>query len=190
MADWQELYTNCENCTACPLAAGRRNVVIGVGDRSADVMLIGEGPGEVEDRQGIPFVGPAGQLLDKLLCAVGIERDRLYIANAVKCHPPANRDPSKDEMEACSVHLRDQIELVSPKVIVCLGRIAAKRLISEDFRITVEHGRWFDRGGVYCTATFHPSALLRDPSRRADAFRDMRGVEDMMIKLGLKGLDR
>ena len=140
-------------------------------------MLIGEGPGEQEDLTGEPFVGPAGHLLDDLLVAVGIARGRIYIANIVKCRPPGNRDPSPAEQEACIGYLRNQVYLIKPKLIVALGRIAAGRIIKPDFRVTKDHGIWFDHRSCKIMATYHPSALLRDPSRRPEAFMDFKSIE-------------
>ena len=139
-------------------------------------MFVGEGPGEQEDLQGVPFVGPAGKLLDSMLEMIDLDRSRIYIANMVKCRPPHNRDPQASEMAACRAWLDRQIALVDPKLIVCLGRISAMALIREDFRITREHGLWFDKDGRRILATFHPSALLRDPSRRPEAFMDLREI--------------
>ena len=139
-------------------------------------MLIGEGPGEQEDLQGVPFVGPAGKLLDSMLEMIGLDRSKVYIANMVKCRPPRNRDPQPAEQQACRAWLDRQIALVDPRIIVCLGRIAAMGVIKEDFRITREHGQWFTLDGRRCMATFHPSALLRDPTKRPDAFMDLRAL--------------
>ena len=139
-------------------------------------MFVGEAPGEQEDRQGIPFVGPAGKLLDRYLFAVDIPRESVYIANILKCRPPRNRDPQPQEAEACIAHLRRQVKIIRPKIIVCLGRIAAMQLIKPDFRITKEHGVWFDRHGTPMCAVYHPSALLRDPAKREDMYRDMLDI--------------
>jgi DNA polymerase len=147
-----------------------------VGNEAAEVMLIGEGPGEQEDLQGVPFVGPAGKLLDDMLEMIDLDREKVYIANIVKCRPPRNRDPQNVEQDACRSWLDRQIALVDPKIIVCLGRIAAKALIREDFRITREHGQWFDVGGRRVLATYHPSALLRDVDKRPEAFMDLREI--------------
>jgi DNA polymerase len=173
---WESLKNECTGCSACGLCDGRTNLVFGVGNEQAKLMLIGEGPGEQEDLQGVPFVGPAGKLLDNMLEMIDLDRTQVYIANMVKCRPPHNRDPRPDEMAACRHWLDRQIALVDPKLIVCLGRIAAKALIRDDFRITREHGQWFDLGGRKALATFHPSALLRDPARRPDAFMDLREI--------------
>ena len=176
MDSWDILNTECASCRACPLCEGRHNLVFGVGNEHADLMFVGEGPGEQEDLQGVPFVGPAGKLLDSMLEMIDLDRSRIYIANMVKCRPPHNRDPQASEMAACRAWLDRQIALVDPKLIVCLGRISAMALIREDFRITREHGLWFDKDGRRILATFHPSALLRDPSRRPEAFMDLREI--------------
>ena len=140
-------------------------------------MLIGEGPGEQEDRQGLAFVGPAGQLLTRMLAAISLPRDRVYICNVVKCRPPKNRDPAISEQEACAEWLQHQIELLEPKVIVCLGRIAAMKFIKPDFRITQEHGKWFDVNGRRVMALYHPAALLRDPNKRPETFDDLKRLQ-------------
>ena len=173
-------------CTACQLCEGRHNVVFGVGREDAEVMFIGEGPGENEDLQGEPFVGPAGKLLDDMLSILDLDRrENCYIANIVKCRPPRNRDPLETEQEACIGYLRNQVALIKPKIIVCLGRIAAKKLIDPDFRITRQHGQWFKRGDFWMMATFHPSALLRDVSKRPEAFDDLMALRAKMKELGL-----
>ncbi len=176
MDSWEALKSECSACRACPLCEGRHNLVFGVGNEQTDLMFVGEGPGEQEDLQGVPFVGPAGKLLDSMLEMIDLDRSKIYIANMVKCRPPHNRDPQTSEMDACRSWLERQIALINPKLIVCLGRISATALIRPDFRITREHGQWFDVGGRKILATFHPSALLRDPSRRPDAFMDLREI--------------
>ena len=173
---WENLAQKCARCNACPLHETRTNVVFGCGNKNADIMFIGEAPGEQEDLQGLPFVGPAGKLLDKYLTAVGLSREDVYIANILKCRPPKNRDPLPEEEDVCINHLRAQISLIKPKILVCLGRISAKRLISEDFRITAEHGIWFEKGPYKICAVYHPSALLRDVSKREDMLKDMLSV--------------
>lgn len=172
----QELNTECQGCTACGLAAVRTNLVFGVGNEHAEVMLIGEGPGEQEDMEGIPFVGRAGKLLDDMLEMIDLDRTKVYIANTVKCRPPKNRDPLDAEKDACRHWLDEQIRLIDPKIIVCLGRIAATSVIDEEFRITRDHGKWFDIDGKRCTAIYHPSALLRDVSKRPETFSDLRSI--------------
>lgn len=174
MDSWEALKQDCMDCRACSLSMTRHNLVFGVGNQQAEVMLIGEGPGEQEDLKGEPFVGPAGKLLDDMLEMIDLDRRKVYIANIVKCRPPKNRDPLGVEQEACRPWLERQIALVNPRLIVCLGRIAAMSLIREDFRITREHGRWFDIGGRRIMATYHPSALLRDVDKRPEAFSDLR----------------
>ena len=164
-------------CRACGLADTRTHVVFGVGNREAEILLVGEGPGQHEDEQGIPFVGRAGQLLDDMLEMIHLDRTKVYIANIVKCRPPQNRDPLNVEQEACLGWLRSQTALLRPKIIVCLGRIAAKEIIREDFRITAEHGQWFQRNGVHMTAIYHPSALLRDVTKRPDTFEDLKSIQ-------------
>lgn len=177
--NFEELRENCLNCRRCGLCETRTNVVVGVGNPRSKVMFIGEGPGENEDLQGEPFVGRGGQLLDKMLAAVDLDRKtNVYIANIVKCRPPKNRDPLPEEQEACIGWLRNQVALIRPKIIVCLGRIAAMRLIRENFKITREHGQWVKKGGFELMAMYHPAALLRDPTRRPDAFEDLMSLRE------------
>ena len=182
MLGWKELEAACGACRQCSLSEGRRNVVFGDGNRDAGVMFIGEGPGQQEDATGVPFVGRAGQLLDDMLKVIGLDRTRVYIANIVKCRPPDNRDPLGLEQEACIGWLRNQVALVRPKIIVCLGRVAAARIIREDFKITREHGILFPRGTYQLMATYHPSYLLRDPRRRPEAFEDLKVLEAEILK--------
>ena len=176
MYGWDELEQACLSCRKCGLCEGRTKVVFGCGDRNADVLFIGEGPGRDEDASGIPFVGRAGKLLDDLLLAAGFEREKVYIANIVKCRPPQNRDPFPEEREACLAWLRNQVSLIRPKIIVCLGRIAAKRLIDPEYRITRHHGQWVCKGGIWMTAIYHPSALLRDVNKRPETFDDLISI--------------
>ena len=175
--DWPELETQCRNCRRCSLCETRHNVVFGVGRRDAEVMFIGEGPGEQEDLKGEPFVGRAGLLLDDMLACIDLDRTMVYIANMVKCRPPRNRDPLQVEQDACAGWLQAQIALIRPRIIVCVGRIAAMAFIKPDFRITREHGQWFDRDGVRYMAIYHPSALLRDPTRRPETFVDLKELQ-------------
>jgi len=186
MESWESLQEICRSCTGCGLCETRHNVVFGVGPRRTDVMFVGEGPGEQEDLQGEPFVGPAGKLLDDMLSIIDLSRENSYIANIVKCRPPRNRDPLETEQEACIGYLRNQVALIQPKIIVCLGRIAAKKLIDPDFRITRQHGQWFKRGNVWMTATFHPSALLRDVSKRPEAFDDLMSIRAKIREIDAK----
>ena len=173
MLNWEQLQKQCLACTRCGLCQTRNNVVFGVGRKNADILFVGEGPGEQEDLQGEPFVGAAGHLLDDMLSIIDLNRENSYIANIVKCRPPKNRDPEEREQDACIDFLRNQVALIEPKVIVCLGRIAAKRLIDPDYRITREHGTWICRNGIWMTAIYHPSALLRDASKRPETFEDL-----------------
>lgn len=178
MDTWENLRSECLKCQKCALADTRTNVVFGVGNPHAEVLLIGEGPGENEDLTGEPFVGRAGKLLDDMLSLVGLDRSKnIYIGNIVKCRPPKNRDPLNTEQEACIGWLHRQIELLDPKLIVCLGRISAMQFIKPDFRITREHGQWFEVNGRQVMALFHPAALLRDPRRRPETFEDLKGLE-------------
>ncbi len=184
MMDWQELERTCKSCTQCGLCENRHKVVFGVGNPQADIMLVGEGPGEQEDLQGEPFVGRAGQLLDDMLSIIDLDRKKnCYIANIVKCRPPQNRDPLEVEQDACIGYLQNQIALVKPKIIVCLGRIAAMRLIRDDFRITREHGQWVEKDGIWMTAIYHPSALLRDVTKRPETFEDLLAIRVKMHKV-------
>lgn len=178
MLDWEELKRECSNCTLCGLCRTRNNVVFGVGPQNTDVMIIGEGPGEQEDLQGEPFVGAAGKLLDDMLSIIDLSRSNCYIANIVKCRPPNNRDPQESEQDACIGYLRNQVALIQPKIIVCLGRIAARRIINQDYRITREHGHWLQKNGIWMTAIYHPSALLRDVSKRPETFEDLLGIRN------------
>ena len=173
MDTWESLKRDCAGCRCCSLGETRHKLVFGVGNAQAEVMLIGEGPGEQEDLQGIPFVGPAGKLLDDMLSIIDLDREKCYIANIVKCRPPRNRDPQPQEQDACIGFLENQIALLQPKIIVCLGRIAAQRLIDPEFRITRDHGTWTARDGVLYSAMYHPSALLRDPTKRPETFDDL-----------------
>lgn len=176
---WEELNTACLACRKCGLCQTRHHVVVGVGVPDAEVMFIGEGPGENEDLQGEPFVGRGGVLLDKMLLAVDLDRKKnIYIANIVKCRPPHNRDPKPEEQELCIGWLRNQVKLLRPKIIVCLGRIAATRIIKPDFRVTREHGLFFEKNGVLMMATLHPAAVLRNPSQKPDAFNDFLLLRD------------
>ena len=183
MDSWEKLKAECAACRSCALCQTRHNLVFGVGREDAEVMFIGEGPGEQEDLKGEPFVGPAGKLLDTMLEIIDLDRNKVYIANMVKCRPPRNRDPQNTEQDACSGWLRRQIALVDPKIIVCLGRIAAMGMIDPEFRITREHGQWFERDGRMFMATYHPSALLRDPSKRPEAFEDLRELRSKIRQI-------
>lgn len=185
MLEWEALESACDNCTRCGLCETRHHVVFGIGNRNADILFVGEGPGEQEDLKGEPFVGPAGKLLDEMLCIIDLNRNsNCYIANIVKCRPPQNRDPMETEQDACIGFLRNQVALIRPKAIVCLGRIAAMRLIRPDYRITREHGQWVEKNGIWMTAIYHPSALLRDVSKRPETFEDLLSIREKLREIG------
>ena len=183
MENWESLQSKCKTCDKCELHKTRTNCVFGVGNKNADILFVGEAPGEQEDLSGTPFVGRAGQLLDKFLYAVDIPRDEVYIANILKCRPPKNRDPLPAEEDACIDYLREQVRLIQPKIIVCLGRIAAMRLIKPDFKITKEHGVWVERGNFLITAVYHPALLLRDPRKKSEMLEDMKKIKAKLDEL-------
>ena len=175
--DWDALYEACISCKRCRLADTRTNVVFGVGRRDAEVVFIGEGPGQQEDLQGEPFVGRSGQLLDDMMAIIDLNRENSFIANIVKCRPPGNRDPLPAEQAACEPWLHQQLTLLKPKIIVCLGRIAAMYMIKPDFKITKDHGQWSLQERVHMMALYHPAALLRDPSKRPETFQDLKTLQ-------------
>lgn len=177
MKEWDKLRQECLNCRACTLAETRQNAVFGVGREDAEVMFIGEAPGANEDIQGEPFVGRGGKLLDDMLAMIGLDRSRIYITNSIKCRPPENRDPMNTEKDACKGFLQRQRALMRPKIIVCLGRISAMEMIRPDFKITLEHGQFFEKDGCLMMAMFHPAALLRDPRKKPEAFEDMKALQ-------------
>lgn len=183
MKTWEELYDECASCEKCELYKTRTNCVFGIGDKNADILFVGEAPGEKEDLSGTPFVGRAGQLLDKFLFAVDIPRESVYIANILKCRPPKNRDPKPDEEDACMDYLREQVRLIKPKMIVCLGRISAQRLIDPNYRITKEHGQWVQKGGFLMTAVYHPALLLRDPRKKEEMLEDMKAIKSKLDEM-------
>ena len=178
-----ELKQITYNCRKCKLYKGRTNVVFGQGSPEADIMFIGEGPGRDEDLQGIAFIGAAGKLLTKAIEAIGFKREQVYIANIVKCRPPNNRNPQEDEMEACIPYLRWQVKLIKPKIIVCLGSIAAKNIIDKNLRITRQRGQWIERKGYRIMPTFHPAALLRDPGKKKPFWEDFKEIKRMYEEL-------
>jgi len=180
---WEKLYEDNMRCRKCSLCETRTNLVFGVGNTSAKVMFIGEGPGQQEDLQGVPFVGAAGKLLDDMLSIIDLDRTQVYIANIVKCRPPGNRDPLAVEQDACIDWLRQQVKLINPRIIVCLGRIAAKRLLDSDFAITRQHGIWFERGNVHMMAMYHPAALLRDDTKKLDTFFDLKSLQKKILEV-------
>ena len=176
MHTWNDIESMICSCGRCALGQTRKNAVPGKGSHAAQIMLVAEAPGKQEDLQGIPFVGPAGKVLDILLTSAGLSRKDVFITNIVKCHPPGNRDPLPEEQEACMQYLRAETALLHPPVIVCLGRIAAQKLIAPNFKITREHGMWVHRKGYWMTAVYHPSAILRDPAKLEDAKRDFQSI--------------
>ena len=183
MGAWEELREKCLNCQACGLRRTCTQVVFGVGDPNAEVLFIGEAPGANEDQQGEPFVGRAGKLLDDMLAMIGLSRKNIYITNSVKCRPPENRDPLGEEKEACRGYLRQQVRLMKPKIIVCLGRISAMELIKPDFKISREHGQFFDRSGTLMMALYHPAALLRDPRKKPETFEDLKRLQEKIAEV-------
>lgn len=186
MNNMKTLYNECLGCEKCPLGKTRTNLVFGCGNPKADILFIGEGPGEQEDLQGEPFVGKSGQLLDKYLQVIDLDRkENIYIANMVKCRPKNNRDPKPEEIEMCIGWLRSQVRILRPKIIVCLGRIAAQRLISPDFRVTRQHGEFYEKNGVYMMGTFHPAALLRNPAQKSEALEDFQRLREKIRELNL-----
>lgn len=179
----QQLKSQCMGCQGCALADTRTNLVFGDGNPSSPILFVGEGPGEQEDLQGVPFVGRAGQLLDQMLDIIDLNRNRYYIANIVKCRPPRNRDPLHTEQDACANWLAQQMQIIQPKIMICLGRIAACRMIREDYKITRQHGQWEQINGIWVTAIYHPSALLRDESKRPDTFDDLKSIKAKILEV-------
>ena len=182
---WKELKQECAQCRRCGLGETRHHLVFGDGAEDARIMLIGEGPGQHEDEQGIPFVGRAGQLLDDMLEIIHLDRTKVYIANVVKCRPPGNRDPLAEEQEACLHWLREQFKIIRPRLVICVGRIAAQRLIDKDFRVTRQHGEFIDKNGTLFMGTYHPAAILRNPNNKEAAFGDWLKVRDKIEELHL-----
>ncbi len=180
---WETVKTDCLICRKCSLCETRTNVVFGVGDPNAEVMFIGEAPGEQEDLSGEPFVGRGGKLLDELMDGIGLNRSKVFIANIVKCRPPKNRDPLPTEKASCIDWLHKQTKLIQPKIIVSVGRIAGQILIKQDLKITKEHGTWFEINDVLMMATLHPAALLRDPRRRSDSLGDFQKLRQKVLEI-------
>ena len=172
----EELEDAIRNCSRCKLCKNRTNIVFGIGNENANIMFIGEGPGADEDKQGIPFVGKAGQLMNKAFDALGINREDLYIANIVKCRPPNNRDPEPDEIQGCMNYLRNQVIIVKPKIIVLLGRIALQNILGKEYKITASRGIWVEKKGILYMPTWHPAALLRDETKKIDFINDLKEV--------------
>lgn len=181
--NWEEIEKSIKGCKKCKLCTNRTNIVFGIGDKNADVMFIGEGPGADEDRQGEPFVGKAGQLMDKAFQALEINKDKVYIANIVKCRPPQNRVPEEDEAQACLNYLRNQVILVKPKIIVLLGSTALKNILGNEYGITASRGNWIERKGILYMPTWHPAALLRDEAKKIDFWKDLKKVKEKASEL-------
>ena len=184
---WENLENAVRACRGCGLCERRLHTVLGEGNPHAPVLFVGEGPGRQEDEQGRPFVGPAGQLLDKMLAAISLTREMVYIANIVKCRPPGNREPTPEEAAACLPYLRAQFVLIRPKILVCLGRTAALHLLRPDIRITRERGIWVDQTGTLILPTYHPSALLRDETgqKKREAWQDLKSLREKMREMDL-----
>lgn len=181
--NWEELEQSIINCNKCKLCQNRTNIVFGIGNKNAEVMFIGEGPGADEDKQGIPFVGKAGQLMNKAFEGLGIDRGNVYIANIVKCRPPSNRVPEGDEAEACLNYLRNQVILVKPKIIVLLGSTALKNILGKEYGITSARGNWIERKGILYMPTWHPAALLRDETKKIEFWKDLKLVVEKSLEL-------
>lgn len=181
---WEEMRVELQSCQKCSLCATRAQAVWGVGNPQTKVLFIGEAPGKNEDEQGEPFVGRSGQLLDKMLSVVDLSRQKnIYITNIVKCRPPENRDPMPEEVAACIGYLREQTKILAPKIIVCLGRVSATRIIDPNFKVTKEHGQWIEKGGIHMMGTFHPAALLRNPNNKPAALEDLLALQQKILEL-------
>ena len=180
---WEILEGACKSCKKCRLWEMRTNVVIGKGNKNADIMFVGEAPGQQEDLQGIPFVGASGKLLDEMVKSVGLNMKDIYVANIVKCRPPGNRDPHEDEQSSCMNYLRYQFLLIKPKIVVCLGRIAATAIIEPTFKITKQRGQWIEKKGIWFTATYHPSAILRYEENKQPSLEDLKAVKNKLDEL-------
>ena len=175
---WEELETTINGCKKCRLYTNRTTIVLGTGNKNAQIMLIGEGPGADEDIQGVPFVGKAGKLMNQALVGLGFQRDELYITNIVKCRPPGNRNPENDEAMACMDYLRTQVLLVKPKIIVLLGSVALKNILGEEYGLTASRGKWVEKNGIFYLPTWHPAALLRDEEKKIDFWKDLKSVKE------------
>jgi len=182
--NWEKLNEAIKDCNKCKLCTERKNIVFGTGNKNADIMFIGEGPGADEDIQGEPFVGKAGGLMNKAFEALDIKREEVYIANIVKCRPPQNRNLEQDEANACMDYLRNQVLLIKPRIIVLLGSVALKNILGEEYGITNSRGKWIEKKGIWYMPTFHPAALLRDESKKIDFWKDLK-----LVKVKLKELN-
>lgn len=181
--NWDELEKACKNCKKCRLCENRTNIVFGYGDITSKIMFIGEGPGENEDLQGKPFVGRSGKLLDLFLSEIGLTREKIYIANIVKCRPPENRDPAPDEQDCCINWLRNQVYIIRPKIIVALGRIAAMKIVDPNIKITKDHGKFIEKSGVLMMGTLHPAAVLRNMSKKIDVKQDFQKLKNKIDQI-------
>lgn len=183
MYTYEELKQYVDSCTRCSLCKTRNKAVMGKGNLESPILFIAEAPGYNEDRDGIPFTGRSGQVFDKLLAEIGLSREEIYLTNVVKCHPPGNRDPKPEEQEACILYLKYETLLLRPKMIVCLGRIAAQRIIRQDYRITKEHGKFLFRKNTWLTAVYHPSAILRDDSKMSETIADFMAIKQKLEEI-------
>jgi len=183
MYTYEELQKYVGNCARCPLSNTRNKSVMGKGNLKAPILFIAEAPGNSEDRDGIPFTGPSGRVLDELLESINLNRQNIYLTNIVKCHPPGNRDPLPEEQDACIPYLKYETLLIKPWIIVCLGRIAACRIIRPDYRITREHGTFLCRKNTWLTAVYHPSAILRDPAKLEETKLDFKKIQEKMQEM-------
>lgn len=181
--NWEELEQSIKGCNKCKLCTNRTNIVFGTGNKEAKLMMIGEGPGADEDKEGLPFVGKAGKLMNKAFEGIGINREYIYIANIVKCRPPSNRVPEQDEAEACLNYLRNQVVLIKPKIIVLLGSTALKNILGKDYSITTSRGKWIEKKGIMYMPTWHPAALLRDENKKIEFWRDLKEVKRQADKI-------
>ena len=175
--NWDDLKKSIAECKKCRLCTNRTNIVLGEGNINAKIMFIGEGPGADEDKQGVPFVGKAGQLMNKAFQALGINREEIYIANIVKCRPPSNRVPEEDEAQACLNYLRNQVVLIKPEIIVLLGSTALKTILGKEYGITAVRGKWMEKNGIKYMPTWHPAALLRDENKKIEFWNDLKEVK-------------
>ena len=182
-SNWEDLEKSIINCKKCKLCQRRQNIVFGEGNTNTKVMFIGEGPGGDEDKEGRPFVGKAGQLMNKAFDVVGIKRENVYIANIIKCRPPQNRDPEPDEIEACINYLRNQVMIIKPQIIVLLGRISLQNIVGKEYKITASRGKWIEKKGILYMPTWHPAALLRDETKKIDFIKDLIKVTEKLEEL-------
>lgn len=178
--NWEQLEESINNCKKCRLCQNRNNIVFGEGNKSAKLMFIGEGPGADEDIQGRPFVGKAGKLMNMAFETVGIDREKVYITNIVKCRPPSNRNPENNEAMTCLDYLRNQVILIKPEIIVLLGSVALKNILGQEYGITASRGKWIEKKGILYMPTWHPAALLRDEAKKIDFIKDLKEVVEKM----------